>query len=60
MEEKVISLRVSPEYDRKIRVTAARLDMTRSDFIRAAIDAKLAELTQPAEVQSAQGKERAE
>jgi hypothetical protein len=41
---KIISVRVLPEYDRRIRLAAARLDLNRSDFIRVALDAKLAQM----------------
>ena len=60
---KTISLRVSNEYDRRIRLAAAACDLNRSDFIREAVDAKLSAegSTQPkdktpqAEVSNVQG-----
>ena len=35
---KTLSLRVTSEYDRSIRILAAMLDMNRSDFIREALE----------------------
>ena len=41
MEAKTISIRVSPEFDRKVRVEAAKNDMDRSTFVREALAVKL-------------------
>jgi len=41
MSDKTISLRISPEFDRKVRVEAAKNDMDRSTFIREALAEKL-------------------
>ena len=43
MSDKTISLRISPEFDRKVRVEAAKNDMDRSTFIREALAEKLVE-----------------
>ena len=40
---KTISLRVSPDVDRRIRLLSAVLGTTRSDFIRSALDEKMSE-----------------
>ncbi len=42
---KSISLQISNAFDRQIRVQAAQLDMSRSDFIREAVKEKLTHLT---------------
>ena len=41
---KTISLEVSDEFDRRLRVTAAHMDLKRSEFIRQALAEKLAHL----------------
>ena len=38
---KIISLRVSNEFDRSIRILAAQMDMNRSEFLRAALREKM-------------------
>ena len=43
MSDKTISLRISPDFDRKVRVEAAKNDMDRSTFIREALAEKLVE-----------------
>jgi hypothetical protein len=42
---KSISLQISNAFDRQMRIQAAQLDMSRSDFIRDAVREKLAGLT---------------
>jgi len=44
MQVKVISLRVDSDFDRRLRVEAAKRDLDRSAFIRRALVEKLAEI----------------
>ncbi len=46
---KTIALEVSEEFDRQIRVTAAKMDANRSEFIRQALEERLARLGGTAE-----------
>jgi len=43
-DTKTISLKVSEELDRQLRIAAAQLDQNRSEFIRDAVEARIAEL----------------
>ena len=43
---KTISVEVSTELDRRLRVTAASMDLNRSEFIRQALEEKLARLNE--------------
>jgi len=43
-DTKTISLKVSEEFDRQLRIVAAQLDQNRSEFIRETLEAKIAEL----------------
>ena len=43
-DTKTISLKVSEEFDRRLRIVAAQLDQNRSEFIRETLKAKIAEL----------------
>ena len=43
-DTKTISLKVSAELDRQLRIVAAQLDQNRSEFIRDAVEARIAEL----------------
>ena len=45
METKTISLRVTRDFDRHLRIEAAKRDLTRSDFIRQTLARVLAETT---------------
>ena len=44
MQTKIISLRISPEFDRQIRIEAAKRDLNRSAFIRKTLDEKLTKI----------------
>ena len=51
MEEvKFITLRVTPSFDRALRVAAARHDQNRSEFIRQVLSERLVELSEPSTI----------
>lgn len=45
-ETKFITLRVTPTFDRALRIAAARQDQNRSDFIRTVLAERLMELSE--------------
>ena len=44
MDKKTISIRVSEDFDRQLRVEAAKRDKDRSTFIRETMESRLAEI----------------
>jgi hypothetical protein len=55
---KTISLQIANTFDREIRIQAAQLDLSRSDFIRAALEEKLARLATSVEAETAEKEAR--
>jgi Arc/MetJ-type ribon-helix-helix transcriptional regulator len=55
---KTISLQIANTFDRQIRIQAAQLDMSRSDFIRAALEEKLARSATSGEAETAEKEAR--
>ncbi len=52
---KTISVEISTELDRRLRVTAASMDLNRSEFIRQALEEKLAALEPKPQVEGSHG-----
>lgn len=51
-DRETINAKVSPEMRRRVRVEAAKLDMSMSEFIREALEERLEESDEPAAIEN--------